>query len=62
MKKSTTGPQCKPTRNNHGMVTRTIDLLTDHRSLHQWLYIRSIFLSQAEFNSMHVMCQSTATS
>ena len=22
MKKSTTGPQCKPTRNKHGMVTR----------------------------------------
>ena len=38
MKKSTTGSQCKPTRNKHRMVTRLIDhLLTDHRSLHQWL-------------------------
>ena len=41
--KCTTGSQCKLTRNNHGMSGNTIDLLTDHRSLHLWLYIRSIF-------------------
>ena len=61
MKKSATGPQCKPTRNQHGMHGNTIDLLTDHRYLHQWLYIRFNILSQVEFNSMHVRCQSTAT-
>ena len=33
MKKSTTGPQCKPTKNKHGI--NTIDLETDHSSLHQ---------------------------
>ena len=43
-------------------IGNMIDLLTDHRSLHQWLYIRLIFChSQVEFNSISALqCHSTA--
>ena len=37
IKKSTTGSQCKQAWNGN-----TIDLLTDHRSLHQWLLWQTI--------------------
>ena len=37
MKKSTTGPQCKPTIKEITRNGKTLDWLIDHASLHQWL-------------------------
>ena len=41
--KSTTGPWPQCINKEQAWNGNTIDLLTDHRSLRQWLYIRSIF-------------------